>query len=258
MISFIPNIQRLDSPYPNPLEYSESDGQPMAESDYQLIWLVYLLDALRTYFAEQEDVYVGANLMMYLEKDNLNAVVAPDIFFVRGVGKQLRDTYKVWEEGKVPDLVIEILSKSSVYNDKALKRGLYAELGVQEYILFDPKFYYLKPALLGYQLAGDTYQPIPINKLKNSTLVLASQVLGLEFRLQGKVLRLVEPATGTILLPHEEEAQARRVAEAKAQYEAEARRMAEVEVQQEAEARRMAEARVAELEALVRQLREGK
>lgn len=258
MLSFIPHIQRLDSPYQNPLEYPESDGQPMAESDYQLIWLVYLLDALRTYFAEQDDVYIGANLMMYFDEGDATAVVAPDIFFVRGVSKKLRDTYKVWEEGKVPDLVIEILSKSSVYNDKAMKRGLYADLGVQEYILFDPKFHYLKPALLGYQLVEGMYQLTPIHKLKNGTLVLPSQVLGLEFRLQGKVLRLVEPATGTILLPYAEEAQARRVAEAKAQYEAEARRIAEVTAQQEAEARRVAEARVAELEAQLKQLREGK
>lgn len=251
MTLLTPYTQRHNTPDAPFIEYPESDGQPMAESDYQLIWLVYLVDALRTYFAEQEDVYVGANLMMYFEEDDLSAVVAPDIFFVRGVDKRLRDTYKVWEEGKVPNLVIEILSKSSVYNDKATKRRLYAELGVSEYILFDPKFYYLKPALLGYQLIGDTYQPIPINKLKNGSLVLASQVLGLEFRLQGKVLRLVEPTTGTILLPHEEaerlrreETQARLVAEAKAQYEA--------------EARQVAEARVTELEALVRQLQAGK
>lgn len=258
MTTIAPFTQRPNTPDTPFIEYPEADGQPMAESDYQLIWLVYLLDALRTYFVEQEDIYVGANLMMYFVEDDFSAVVAPDIFFVRGVDKRLRDTYKVWEEGKVPDLVIEILSKSSVYNDKATKRRLYAELGIREFILFDPKFYYLKPALLGYQLVGDTYQPIPIHKLKNGTLVLPSQVLGLEFRLQGKVLRLVEPATGTILLPYEEEAQARRVAEAKAQYEAEARRMAEVEAQKEAEARRVAEARVAELEAQLKQLREGK
>jgi Uma2 family endonuclease len=245
MTTLAPFTPRQDPPIPyTAIEYPESDGQPMAESDHQLIWLVYLLDAMRTHFAAAEDVYVGANMLMYYEEGNPTAAVAPDVFFVRGIGKYPRDTYKVWVEGKAPDLVVEILSKSSVYNDKAMKRGLYAELGVQEYILFDPKFQYLTPAMQGYSLVDDYYQPLPTQKLIDGTLVLSSQVSGLQFRLQNRILRLYDPLTGETLLPHEETERQRRMAEARAAYEA--------------EARQEAEARIAELEAQLRQLRQGK
>ncbi len=234
---FIPKQQQQRTSGMNPIEYPESDERPISlisnrwvEIDSQLIWAVYLLDVLRACFAEKENVYVGANLMMYFDESDLNAVVAPDIFFVQGIGKKLRNAYKVWEEGQIPHLVIELLSKSSFFIDKGMKRGLYAYLGVKEYILLDPEFLHIKPAILGYKLVDDYYQQIPIRQQENDTWVLASQVLGLEFQLQGKVLRLVEPATGTILLPYAEEAPARRAAEA----------------------------RVAELGELVRQLREGK
>ncbi len=223
----------------------------MAESDFQLVWLLYLVDALRTQFAEDETVYVGANRLMYYEEGNPAASVAPDVFFARDIGKYMRDIYKVWVEGKAPDLVIEILSKNSVYNDKAMKRGLYAELGVQEYILFDPKFQFLTPAIQGYQLVNDYYQPIPPHKMEDGTLVLPSQVLGLEFHLHDCTLRLHDPHTGKTLLPHEE-------VEQQWQAEADARRMAEARAAYEAEARREAEARIAELEAQLRQLRQEK
>lgn len=244
MTILTPTTQRQATPGQHRLEYPETDGQPMAESDYQLIWLVYLLNALRTYFAAEQDVYVGANLMLYYEKGNPEASVAPDIFVVKGVPNKLRDTYKVWEEGKVPDLVIEILSKSTVMKDKAMKRGLYAELGVQEYVLFDPKFKYLNPAIQGYRLVEDHYEPLTVSQLADGTYRLVSEVLGLEFRLKGDLLRLVEPETGQALLSYQEEAEARRIAEKEARYES--------------EARQAAEARVAELEAQLQQLREGK
>ncbi len=38
-----------------------------------------------------------------------------------------------------PDLVVEILSPSSIRNDRGIKQRLYKRLGVQEYWIVDPK-----------------------------------------------------------------------------------------------------------------------
>ena len=44
---------------PTPVDYPCSDGQPMAESDFQLEPLVYAITALRTHFHHRKKVYVA-------------------------------------------------------------------------------------------------------------------------------------------------------------------------------------------------------
>ena len=117
--------------------------------------------------------------------------------------------------------------------DQGTKRERYAALGVQEYFQYDPTRDYLEPPLQGFYLAGNTYQPIPGTTSPEGTLVLRSDVLGLELRLEEGTLRLYDPTTGQRLLSYQEAEQARREAEERA---------------------RVAEARVAELEARLRAL----
>jgi Uma2 family endonuclease len=62
--------------------------------------------------------------------------VQPDLVVVRS-GGQARITPRAIEG--VPDLVIEILSPSSLSNDRLLKRNAYARLGIPEFWLVDPK-----------------------------------------------------------------------------------------------------------------------
>jgi len=49
-----------------------------------------------------------------------------------------RRTYKLWEEGEVPSLVIEVTSNSTRREDTRDKKDLYERLGVKELILYDP------------------------------------------------------------------------------------------------------------------------
>ncbi len=48
-----------------PLEYPESDGEPMAETDLHAQLMIDLRFALRNFFADDPQVYVGSNLLMY-------------------------------------------------------------------------------------------------------------------------------------------------------------------------------------------------
>jgi len=62
-------------------------------------------------------------------------IVQPDIVAVLKENEQIITPSKI--KG-VPDLVIEILSPSSIKNDKELKRSLYQRIGVPEYWIVDP------------------------------------------------------------------------------------------------------------------------
>lgn len=94
---------------------------------------------------DQPDVYVTGNLFFYYEQGNPRAVLAPDVFVTKGVPKRIekdgrsqkRLTYRLWEEGQVPCLVIEMTSESTRKED-TWKKNQYARLGVEELFLFDP------------------------------------------------------------------------------------------------------------------------
>ena len=152
MATVNPYIYRLPD---TPVFYPDSDGEPMAESDFQLHPLIYAINALRAFFADRPDVYVAGNMFVYYEEDNPKAVVAPDVFVVFGAPNHDRSSYKVWEGGKAPDFVLEITSLATRTQDQGPKRGIYAYMGVREYFQADPTGDYLKPPLQGQQLAGD-------------------------------------------------------------------------------------------------------
>ena len=248
---------------------------------------MYAVDRLRYYFRNHADVYVSGNLLLYYEEGNPRAVVAPDVFVVRGARNVVRPSYQLWEEPKGPDFVLEITSRSTWREDQNRKRELYRRLEVVEYWQYDPTRDYLEPPLQGLALVGDEYEPLPGWELADGTLALRSEVLGLELRLAGSRLRFHDPQTGEDLPDLaetedkrqeaedkreeaedkcEEAEDKRQEAEARVEQEAAARRRevaarqaAETRVQQEVAARRReaaarqaAEARLAELEALLR------
>ncbi len=230
------------------IHYPESDGKPMAETDTHIKLLIYLREALADYFRDDPSVYVAGNLFVYYQEGDPSQVVAPDVFVVKGVPKRDRRIYQVWKEEKEPDVVFELTSRSTRREDLGPKKGIYEMLGVEEYFLFDPFGEYLEPRLVGFRLAEWGYQRIEEEPLM-------SRVLGLELRVEGEMLRLVEPATGEKLLTPLEAQEARRQAEMLAVAEAEARRQAEMLAVAEAEARRRAEAEVERLRAELARLR---
>ena len=233
------------------VEYPSSDGKPLAENDAQLAAIVYGITVLRTRYAGRGDVYVSGDLLIYYEEGNPRVSVAPDVFVVFGVEDRMRMSYKVWEEGKGPDFVLEVASPGTWREDVGRKRDVYARLGVREYWLYDPMGEHLEPALQGNRLMDGEYERQPLLESRDGRLGLRSGTLGLELWAEGRKMRFRDPKTGQDLLGHHEEhdraereAAARRSAEVRAEREAAARR-------QEVAARRAAEARVAELEALI-------
>ena len=220
------------------VDYPSSDGKPMADNDWQRAAIVYALGALQEHYAHRPDVYVSGDLLIYYEEGNPRAAVAPDVFVVFGAEAHKRAVYKLWEEPKAPDFVLEVASPNTWRDDEGPKGELYARLGVREYWQYDPTGDLLAVRLRGRRLGAGGYRPQAVERVRDGTLVLRSETLGLEL-LAGADgdLHFRDPATGRRLLSYGEMATAHR--EAVAAY------------REEVAARRAAEARVAELEALL-------
>ena len=218
------------------IDYPTGDGKPMAETDLHRDDMVDVIQMLKDHFARERDVYVSGNLLVFYVEGDRRKHLSPDVFMVRGVEKKDRDHYLIWKEGKGPNAVIEITSKSTRREDQRKKKELYQTvLRVPEYFQFDPTEDYLKPPLQGFRLVDETYVGIePVNGR------LPSEVLGLHLERDGTRLRLYDPATGKRLLTAAErnEVAEQRAGAAQAERDAE-RERAEAEQQRaEAEQRR--------------------
>ena len=108
-----------------------------------------------------------------------------------GIGKKPRRTYKIWEEGKPPDFVVEFSSKGTVQTDLVRKRELYAEIGIPEYFLCDVDRRYLPSPLMGFRLVDGAYVEIA----PNADGGISSETLGLDFHFLADGFGIYNPST---------------------------------------------------------------
>lgn len=164
------------------------DGIPM-ETQRHKNQMEMLINALEPWLAAREDGYVGGNMFVYFSLSQLRNqdFRGPDFFAVLNVPKGERLSWVVWEEGKGPDVVIELLSGSTADLDKNAKKLIYQErLRVPEYFWFDP---FNPDDWAGFSLQHGVYQPIAVRDR------LVSEVLGLALvRWQGSY-KGIEDAT---------------------------------------------------------------
>lgn len=175
--------------------YPTSDGRPMAETDYHRELMFDLIHTLQARYAARPDVYVSGNLLVFYRPNDRRRHLSPDCFVVFGVPKGERLNYLTWEEGKGPDVVFELTSKTTRREDVETKFELYRDvLKVKEYFLFDPFEDYLTPSMQGFRLRAGAYQPI---RMKGGRL--PSRLLGVHLERVSHTLRLWEPSTGQLL-----------------------------------------------------------
>jgi Uma2 family endonuclease len=180
------------------LEYPESDGLPMGETDTHRRWMIRI-DKLLSYRLREQRVYVGSNLLVYYVPGQPSRFVVPDNFVVFDCDPSDRRTFKIWEEGRVPDVVFEITSQSTSQEDLVKKPLIYEAMGVREYFLFDPTASYLKPALQGFRLTEGR-----LVLMEPSADELTCETLGVNLRLSGNDLLLIDAVTGDRLLTEAE------------------------------------------------------
>jgi Uma2 family endonuclease len=149
------------------------DGVPM-ETQRHKLQMDLLIDALFPWLEAREDGYVGGNMFVYFSAAQLKneEFRGPDFFAVLGVPKGERKSWVVWEEGKAPDVVIELLSESTIQLDKTEKKEIYRDrLRVPEYFWYDP---FNPEDWAGFILKDGIYE-----SLSQDTGQLVSQQLGL-------------------------------------------------------------------------------
>lgn len=247
-----PILRRPDPEFahlPSEADLPYEDDEPLAESDYQLEPLDYAYNGLSTWFQDRADVAVQADMFVHYPVPGDNGkpkrrMLAPDVFVIFGVPKRQRLSYVVWEEGKAPDFVLEILSASTWRRDTVDKKAIYQAMGVREYWLLDPVGPFLNPPLIGYRLTREDY--VRIEAEPGTTATYMSDVLGLELRIDDDDrLRIRDPDSGFELRSHRELQDELRAAQRR---EAEARQREAETRQREADAREAAEQRAAEAE----------
>lgn len=178
------------------IEYPESGGQPVGESEVHSRAFFDTAWCLGMRFAEDPDIYVWGNLLLYYTEGDPSARVCPDLFLVGGVPKHQRQSYKLWEEGQAPLLVIEFTSERTRQEDLGFKKDLYERLGVKEYFLFDPLGEHLEPRLQGFKLVRRRFKSID----PDAEGSLTSKITGLTLKPEGTSLRLRDAETGDPLL----------------------------------------------------------
>ena len=170
--------------------------------------------ALRNHFRERTDVLVAMELAVYYRRDDNNLWLQPDVQVVFGVSPENRSSYRIWEEGKAPDFVLEVASPSTAKNDAEHKAREYASIGVREYWRLDPGGTLMGSSLEGYEAGGGKYDPVQPVASSDAGQWHRSRVLGLELRsrrqARGTVLVLRDPRTGEETDGALEEAERRR------------------------------------------------
>ena len=156
--------------------------------------------ALEHHFRDRADVLVAMELAVYYERGNNGAWMRPDVQVVFGVGRGGRSVFKVWEEGKGPDFVLEVASPSTAENDARHKARQYARIGVREYWRLDPEGTMMGTPLEGYRAQAGRYERVESVAGAGGVEYLPSAVLGLDLRSERRdratVLVLRDPRTG--------------------------------------------------------------
>ena len=244
-------VRRATRPTAVPLEeeYPCSDGTVLMETEPHANSIVAMRNQLQWHFETRPDVYVTGSMAVYWRRGDPRAVVAPDVFVALGVPKTTRNSYRVWDEGGVvPAFVVEVASASTSGRDATGKRATYEEMGVAEYWRFDPLGKRVRQGLEGWRLAGACYKRV---RAAGEAGWYRSEVLGLELRAEGWLLRFRDPVSGRDLLTHAEAGRALQEAERRADAEAAARLQADRE-RDDAERERDEAERTAEIEAAAR------
>ena len=198
---------------PDDVEYPE--GHWIAQSVWHGDAVRLATAALRNHFRDREDVLVAMELVVYYERGDRTASLQPDVQVVFGVARGgNRSWFKVWEEGKAADFVLEVTSPSTAGRNARHKAREYARIGVREYWRLDPEGSLMGTALEGYVARGGRYDPVEPVERTGSSRHLRSQVLGLDLRAQRQdgatVLVFADPRTGEEFDGALEEAERRR------------------------------------------------
>ncbi|MBN4000946.1 Uma2 family endonuclease [Nostoc sp. LPT] len=137
--------------------------EPPLESDLHREQIELLLACLKWWWRQRNDFYATGNLTIYFSPEQITTrdFRGPDFFVVKDCENRPRKSWVLWaEQGKYPNVIIELLSNSTAKVDKGLKFELYQEtFRTPEYFWFHPNTLEFQ----GFRLVGGKYQPLEPN-----------------------------------------------------------------------------------------------
>ena len=186
------------SPEPDEVEYPARSWTAQSVSHGDAVAQAKL--ALRGHFWDRPDVLVAMELAVYYRHGNNKVWLQPDVQVVFGVSPQDRPSYRIWDEGKAPDFVLEVASPSTADRDAEAKAEEYSRIGVREYWRLDPQGTLMGTPLEGYEATGGKFDPMrPVSSSAQGRW-FRSRVLGLDLRSRRQdratVLVFRDPRTG--------------------------------------------------------------
>jgi Uma2 family endonuclease len=125
-----------------PANLIEEDGVPL-ESDWHRLAMTLLLELVNLHFLGREDYFAGGNMFIYFNARQARDrdFRGPDFFFVWDAPlNPPRKYWAVWEEeGRYPDVIIELSSPTTAAEDRGIKKKTYERIfKTSEYFLYDP------------------------------------------------------------------------------------------------------------------------
>lgn len=129
-------------------------------------------------------------MFMYYERGNPRASASPEVFVVLDPDLGDRSTYKRRDEGKPPDLALEVISPSSEVRSREENKTLNARLGIPEHLLFQPDPKRPEQRLVGYRPWGGDYVEVKPDSKSQPRGALRGETLGISLRPDGARLRL--------------------------------------------------------------------
>nr|MDZ8005898.1 Uma2 family endonuclease [Nostoc sp. DedSLP05] len=220
--------------------------EPPLESELHLRQIILLLQSLELWWQNRNDFYAAGNLTIYYSPRQRKSEEfrGPDFFVVLGCERRVRNSWVVWQEdGKYPNIIVELLSDSTATIDKGLKKQIYQDIfRTPEYFWFDPK----NLEFVGFILVGGTYQRLE----PNSQGWLWSQQLNLYLGVRENKLRYFTEDGQLIPTPEEAFEQQAQRAEQQAQRAEQQAQRAEQQAQRAEQEKQKADRLAAKLREL--------
>ncbi len=149
-----------------PIDLIFDDGEPL-ESNRHRIAMNALIRSLQQAWADRNDFFTGGNMFIYYSSTEVRNrdFRGPDFFAVLNVdGTTSRQGWVVWEEnGRYPDVIVELMSPSTAEIDKGVKKDIYEQVfRTSDYFVYNP---FDPSSLQGWHLDDDQrYQPLTPNE----------------------------------------------------------------------------------------------
>ena len=201
----------LSQPTPVPLPRAAElwSDEPPLESDRHLQQILLLLASLGWWWRDRPDApdgsrhdfFMAGNLTIYFNPNQLKTqdFRGPDFFVVLDTDDRERKSWVVWDEnGKFPNIIIELLSDSTANVDRGTKKKIYQnDFKTPEYFWFDPYSFEFK----GFRLQPQSGRYQAITRTKQGWYW--SEQLQLYLGIEAKKLRFFTAAGELVPAPAE-------------------------------------------------------